>query len=79
MTITNANGVWAGSLTVIQTQQPNFHLTLHLRDKEQTETYQVTATLYYTPSEPALGRMVVHTLATAVDVTQPGAEYHIEG
>lgn len=68
--VVNANGEVAGSLNVIQTLESNFNLTMHLRDKEPTEIYEITAVLYYTPSnEP---RMIVHTLTRTFNTTITG-------
>lgn len=77
VTVRNANGEPAASLTVIQTLESNFHLTLHLRDKEATDTYTVTATLYYNNEPEDSGRMDVHTKSATIDVTQPGAEVRV--
>ncbi len=63
VTITNGNGEWASSLNVIETMETNFSLTMHLRDKEPTERYAVTAVVYYDhPEQPE--RQVIHTLHT---------------
>lgn len=68
--VINANGEAAGSLNVIQTLESNFNLTMHLRDKEPTEIYEITAVLYYTPpNEP---RMIVHTLTRTFNATITG-------
>ncbi|MCP4427624.1 MAG: hypothetical protein GY803_24335, partial [Chloroflexi bacterium] len=45
--ITNDNGEPAGTLTVIETGDANFSLTMHLRDQNPTDLYHVEATLYY--------------------------------
>lgn len=69
----NLLGEPAGSLTVIETLESNFHLTMHLRDRSPTSEYTVRATLYYaTPEE---GRMDVHTLSGTVDVTEAGETF----
>lgn len=75
--LTNANGHPAGVLTVIETLDRNFHLTLHLRDREPTDTYDVVATLYY--ATPETGRTDVHTLTKTIEVTEGGQEYSITG
>ena len=68
--ITNARGEPAGALNVIETLDANFSLTMHLRDKEPTETYEITATLYY--ATPDTERANVHTKTASFDATQPG-------
>ena len=73
--VQNSNGEAAGNLTVIETLDANFYLTLHLRDKQPTDDYDVRATLYY--ATPETGRSDVHTLSKTVDVTVPGAEYTV--
>lgn len=73
----NARGERAGTLTVIETLDTNFHLTMHLRDREPTDVYTVAATLYY--AMPETGRMDVHTLQATVDVTAPGVERFVSG
>lgn len=50
--LTNADGLPAGSLHVIDTLTPNFSLTLHLRDPETRNPYRLSAVVYYaTPEE----------------------------
>ncbi len=71
----NARGERAGTLTVVQTLQANFNLTLHLRDKEPTAAYTIMATLYY--SSPENGRMDVHQLTGALDVTAPPRQFTV--
>lgn len=43
----NADGEEAASLSVIEAMQPNFNLTLHLRDDIRKDPYDVEAILYY--------------------------------
>ena len=45
--ITNENGERAASMIIVDTQTPNFSMTMHLRDKQPTDTYRVDAVLYY--------------------------------
>jgi len=68
--VTNARGEPAGSLNVIETLESNFSLTMHLRDKEPTDTYDVTVTLYY--ATPETERVNVHTKTASFDVTKVG-------
>ena len=73
--VRNTRGEWAGSLTVIETLDANFHLTLHLRDREPTTIYHLKATLYYGSSQE--GKMVVDTKFAEIDLTQPGSEIRV--
>jgi hypothetical protein len=70
--ITNDNGEPAGTLTIIETSDANFSLTMHLRDKEPTDLYHVEATLYYT--SPEKERMDVYTHKATIDVSKPGEQ-----
>ena len=72
VTITNDNGEAAGSLTVIETADPNFSLTMHLRDKNPTDLYHVKATLYY--ATPETKRMDVYAHTATFDVSRPGEQ-----
>lgn len=74
--VTNARGEPAANLTVIQTLESNFHLTLHLRDKEPTDEYTFSASLYY-GGAPDEERMDVHAISATVDVSQPGTELRV--
>jgi hypothetical protein len=51
VSIKNGLGEPAGSLSVIETLTPHFNLTLHLRDRETADPYEMTVTLYYTTPE----------------------------
>lgn len=70
VTLTNERGEAAGSLTVIEALQSNFHLTMHLRDRDPTAKYGVEVLLYY--NTPAEERLVVDRKEGTVDVTRPG-------
>jgi hypothetical protein len=72
VTITNDNGQPAGMLTVIETSDTNFSLTMHLRDKNPTDLYHLKATLYY--AAPDLERMDVYTHEATFDVSKPGEQ-----
>ncbi len=56
--MTNAHGQVAGTLNVIETNTPNFSLTLHFRDAERVDPYTLSATVYYATPESE-ERMVV--------------------
>ena len=49
--ITNDKAEPAGSLNVIENLSPNFSLTMHLRDAETINPYQLTAIIYYATPE----------------------------
>ncbi|MCA9873142.1 MAG: hypothetical protein KC441_05790 [Anaerolineales bacterium] len=70
--VVNERGEPAGWLNVIETIETNFSLTMHLRDKEPTSHYEVTATVYY--QTPETDRMDVHQVVKQFDATQPGEQ-----
>ena len=47
VTVHNAHGEPAGSLDIIEAIQPNFTLTVHLRDRRPTDTYSARVRVYY--------------------------------
>ena len=55
--VTNAVGEVAGTLNVIEALQPNFHLTVHLRDAQPASPYTVQVMAYY--AQPGAARQVV--------------------
>jgi hypothetical protein len=71
VTATNARGEQAGSMTVIEALSPNFTLTLHLRDTQATDLYQIEAVVYYDDKEEEQ-RMEVDRKRATFDVTRPG-------
>ena len=70
VTITNGEGVPAGSLHVIETVIPNFSLTMHLRDEAVTNPYALTAVLYY--SWPDREKIEIERREVSFEMTQPG-------
>lgn len=64
VTITNAQGDEAASLSVIEAMEPNFNLTVHLRDETQQGPYEVEAIVYYVSDkgERQISDRVVRTL-----------------
>lgn len=70
VTLTNERGEVAGSLTVIEALQPNFHLTVHLRDAQPTERYHVEAVVYYGGGQEE--RSIVDRRSGSIDITRPG-------
>ena len=45
--VTSAGGEEVATLSVIEAMQPNFNLTLHLRDDGAGDPYQLEAIIYY--------------------------------
>lgn len=71
--ITNGEGAPAGSLHVIETLTPNFNLTMHLRDQETVNPYELTAILYYSwPEEKE--KEIVDRQTVVFIVEQPGEQ-----
>ncbi len=70
--VANAQGEPAGSLNVIETLTPNFSLTMHLRDRETANPYQLMALLYY--SWPDRDKEEVQRLTVTFEVTEPGEQ-----
>ena len=70
--IRNPWGEEVSTLHVIETMDTNFSLTMHLRDKEPADTYEVTATLYY--ATPETEREDIHTINRTLDATKPGEQ-----
>jgi hypothetical protein len=68
--ITNAEGAPAGSLHVIESLTPNFSLTMHLRDRETTNPYGLTAIVYY--SWPDRERIEVDRQTVSFELIEHG-------
>lgn len=68
----NGKGEPAGSLNVIDTLRPNFSLTLHLRDAEPAEPYELTAVLYYATPETERKNVDQRTVTFSAD--EPGEQ-----
>lgn len=68
--ISNSDGVWAGSLSVIETVTPNFSLVLHLRDREARDPYHMRVVIYYTT--PETERSEVDEQRLEFNSSQPG-------
>jgi virulence-associated protein VagC len=71
LTLTNAHGQPAASLTVIEALETTLALTLHLRDKQPTDTYELLAEVYYL--FPDRGRLTVSSKKVQFTVT-PGLQ-----
>jgi hypothetical protein len=72
VTIMNGNSAPAGSLHVIETLTPNFNLTMHFRDPEMTNPYELTAVVYY--SWPDRDKIEVDRQTIQFEVIQPGEQ-----
>jgi hypothetical protein len=70
--ITNGEGEPAGALNVIETLTPNFNLTMHLRDRETANPYELTAILYY--SWPDRDKEEVQRQTVMFEVVEPGEQ-----
>ncbi len=70
ITLSNGKAEPAGSLNVIENLSPNFSLTMHLRDAETVNPYQITATIYY--ATPETERVDVDTQTVQFTLEQPG-------
>lgn len=75
--IWNEQGEPAGELLVIETLQPNFSLTIHLRDQEPSAIYNVEAVLYF-KGDPGAERQVVHLVKATFDATRPGEDQLVD-
>jgi hypothetical protein len=73
--LTNSLGEPAGTLTVIEALEPNFTLTVHLRDTQPADEYAANVVLYYT-DEPGAPRQVVQQV-TGSFPAEPG-EYLLD-
>ncbi len=65
VTLTNERGEKSGSLHVIDTLDTNFSLTMHIRDSDPTDTYDVNVTVYY--AHPEKEPVTVQTLSRKLD------------
>ncbi len=60
--LANERGEKAGLLTIIETLDRKISVVMHLRDQEPTETYTLTARVYYATVTEQMQRQVVDTL-----------------
>jgi hypothetical protein len=70
--IANENGIRASSLHVIETIERNFSVTMHLRDENPTETYEIRVAVYY--ATPETDRVDVHVLTRTLDMKKSGEQ-----
>lgn len=76
--IHNGGGSPAGSLHVIETLTPNFSLTMHLRDQETTNPYELTTVVYY--SWPDKEKIEVDRRTISFEIAEPGEQiFKFEG
>jgi hypothetical protein len=68
--VTDANGEEAASLSVIEALQPNFNLTLHLRDDGAGDPYELEAIIYYISEDGE--RQISDKKVKPFTVTTPG-------
>lgn len=68
--VTNANGDEAASLNVIEAMEPNFNLTMHLRDGDNIDPYQVEAFVYYVSESGE--RQISDRQVRTFDSSKPG-------
>ena len=72
VSIRNMQGQEVSSLHIIETLDTNFNITMHLRDPEPQEQYEVSATLYY--ATPETEREDIQTITKMLDATKPGEQ-----
>lgn len=72
VTATNGDGHLAGSMTIVEALSPNFSLTLHLRDSDPTDVYEIEAVVYYKDETGA--RVNVDRKRGAIDINAPGEQ-----
>lgn len=79
VTATNARGEVAGSMSIIEAMTPNFNVTMHLRDDNPTDGYEIQAILYYQPEDGDAegGRLLVDRKSATIDISRPGE--HVVG
>lgn len=70
--IFNENGERAASMIIVDTQTPNFSMTMHLRDANPTDTYRVDTVVYY--AMPNEEREFVQKETAVLDMTTFGEQ-----
>jgi len=70
--IFNQNGERAASMIIVDTQTPNFSMTMHLRDKEPSDEYTVDVVLYY--AMPNEEHEFVQKETAVLDMRTPGEQ-----
>jgi hypothetical protein len=72
ITLKNAHGETAATMTVIEALRPEISFTLHLRDSNPTVEYETAVTLYY--ATPETERQNVHTATVYFDIDGPAEQ-----
>jgi hypothetical protein len=73
VSVINEEGTEVASLIVIEALQPNFNLTMHIKDPTESEIYEVEANLYYTSQDDGQ-RISVDSLKKSLNITQIGEQ-----
>ncbi len=68
--ISNENGERAASMIIVDTQTPNFSMTMHLRDIKPSDMYKVDVVLYY--AMPNEDPEMVQMETAVLDMSTPG-------
>lgn len=70
--VKDSEGEEAANLSVIEALQPNFNITIHLRNESPNGVYHLEALLYYI--EENGNRLVVDSTKKSFDATQSGEQ-----
>jgi hypothetical protein len=73
VTLKDEEGSEVASLHVIEVLEPNFNLTMHIRDEAASNQCEVEAILYYTSQESG-DRLVVDRVRKTLNRTEPGEQ-----
>ena len=66
------SGKEVASMTIIETFQSNFNLTMHLPEDAEQDRYDVSAILYY--QTHAGGKKIVDQISKKLDTSKPGEQ-----
>jgi hypothetical protein len=72
VTVKDSEGAEAANLSVIEALQPNFTITIHLRDGSPIREYHLEAILYYLEEDGK--RLIVDSTKKSFDATKPGEQ-----
>lgn len=72
VTVQDSQGAEATNLSVIEALQPNFNITIHLRDESPNGEYHLEAVLYYLEEDG--NRLIVDSTKKSFDASQPGEQ-----
>ena len=70
--VTDESGEEVTSLTIIESLQTNFHLTMHLPDNKSKGLYNVSALLFY--QTPDNDKIVVDDISKKLDASKTGEQ-----